>query len=232
MHAHLTRSLGAAAVAGVLTALTLAGIAGAAAPVATHGPASPVTAYVLNGGFCDGGRTVTPIDTATDTALRAIKVGNGPDAIAFTPDGQMAYVVSGALPAGTCSQSARPADTVTPIRVGTGTALTPIRIKNPGAIAITPNGKTAYVVGGAGVIPISTATNKAGQVIKIRGAGVIAITPDGKTAYVTSGEYTVTPIRIATGTALRPIRVGTAPRPSRSRRTGRPPTSSMASRAR
>jgi DNA-binding beta-propeller fold protein YncE len=48
----------------------------------------------------------------------------------------------------------------------------------------------------------------------------IAITPDGKTAYVANNDLaarhggTVTPIRLATNTALAPIKVGFPPRPS------------------
>ena len=39
-------------------------------------------------------------------------------------------------------------------------------------------------------------------------SGLIAITPDGKTVYVTNvGSGTVTPIRTATNTALRPIKL-------------------------
>jgi YVTN family beta-propeller protein len=40
-----------------------------------------MTAYVANA----GSGTVTPINTATNTALKAIKVGRGPVAIAITP---------------------------------------------------------------------------------------------------------------------------------------------------
>jgi YVTN family beta-propeller protein len=39
------------------------------------------TAYVASTSY----RTVTPIDTATNTALPAIRVGQAPDAIAITP---------------------------------------------------------------------------------------------------------------------------------------------------
>ena len=35
---------------------------------------------------------VTPINTATNTALKPIKVGRSPVAIAITPDGKTAYV--------------------------------------------------------------------------------------------------------------------------------------------
>ena len=50
--------------------------------------ARPVIAYVVNQGNCDGGHTVTPINTATNTALKAINVGRGPNAIAVTPTGR------------------------------------------------------------------------------------------------------------------------------------------------
>ena len=89
-----------------------------------------------------------------------------------------------------------------PIAVGSG----------PAAIAITPDGKTAYVVNGTSgtVTPIDTTTNRPGPAITVgREPAAIAITPNGKTAYVvntTSG--TVTPITTATGTAGPPITVG------------------------
>ena len=71
--------------------------------------------------------TVTPIRTATNTALKAIKVGSNPFAIAVTPDGKTAYVVN--LDSGT----------VTPIRTATNKALKAIKVgSNPSAIAITP----------------------------------------------------------------------------------------------
>jgi DNA-binding beta-propeller fold protein YncE len=83
-------------------------------------------------------------------------------------------------------------------------------------IAITPDGKTAYVAnGGAGsVTPIATATNTAGPPIIVGGTfvGYVAITPDGKTAYANSGFTTrVTPIDTATNTAGTPITVGFNP---------------------
>ena len=78
-----------------------------------------MTAYVVNNGNGTPG-TVTPIQTATNKALKAITVGGG----------------------------------------------------GPCAIAITPDGKTAYVSceGGvpAVVVPIDTATNKAGKAIEVR----------------------------------------------------------------
>src|SRR3954465_12857922 len=46
------------------------------------------TAYVANA----NSNSVTPIDTATNTAGTAIGVGTNPQAIATTPDGATAYV--------------------------------------------------------------------------------------------------------------------------------------------
>ena len=190
----------------------LAGRPAPGSPPSRARSSGPVTAYVVNESMCAGGHTVTPIRTTTSTALKAIKVGAGANAIAITPDGKTAYVVAGAVAAGTCGQGT-PSDTVTPIRTATGKALKAIKVGNgPTQIAITPNGKTAYVITSSGVVPINTATNKAGKAIKAgSGPGAIAITPDGKTAYVASVRSdTVTPIRTATNTALKAIRIGKA----------------------
>ena len=149
---------------------------------------------------------MTPIRTATNTALKPIKVGNRPWDIATTPNGRTAYVTN------------QGSGTVTPIRNATNTAFKPIKVgSGPGPIAITPDGKTAYVVAAGKVTPIRTATNTALEPIKISGGtGVpvdIVITPDGKTAYVNDFRAdTVTPIRTATNTALKPVKVGIMPR--------------------
>jgi DNA-binding beta-propeller fold protein YncE len=184
---------------------------------------------------------VTPIRTATNTALKPItwKPGTawGDSPIAITPNGKTAYVAS-------------TAGTVTPIRTATGKAGKPVKVGQwPDAVAITPNGKTVYVAStGSGptgcivqadcgttpdsaassrpatVTPISTATNRPGKPIKVGPAGsiTIAITPNGKTAYVSRDRSTsqghalrgfVIPIRTRTNTALGPIKVGYGPGP-------------------
>jgi DNA-binding beta-propeller fold protein YncE len=100
---------------------------------------------------------------------------------------------------------------VTPFDTATNTAGKKITVgRPPDAIAITPNGATAYVATsqlGGSVTPIDTATNTAGPAIPTgSGPVAIAITPDGKTAYVVnSGSDTVTPIDTATNTAGPPI---------------------------
>jgi YVTN family beta-propeller protein len=96
--------------------------------------------------------------------------------------------------------------TVTPIDLATKTAGTPIPVgHHPVAVAITPDGKTAYVVNsgnpnypGIGfpgdpgvelgsVTPIDTKTNTPGSPTVVDyGARAIAIAPDGGAAYVTA----------------------------------------------
>ena len=86
--------------------------------------ASSHTAYVAN-----QAGSVTPIDTATNTAGTAIGVGSNPSEVAITPDGKTAYVTNGS------------ANNVTPINVATNTKGTPIPVGGgPVAIAITPTG--------------------------------------------------------------------------------------------
>jgi YVTN family beta-propeller protein len=109
---------------------------------------------------------------------------------------------------------------VTQVLTATNKTLRPIVAKGvPAAIAITPDGKTAYVIDNKGsntpgaVIPIRIATNTALPPIQV---GVdpdyMEITPDGKTVYVSNSKSgTVTPIRTATNTALPRIKVGREP---------------------
>ena len=171
------------------------------------------TAYVLSSTVLGGGSgTVTPIRTASNTALKPIAVGQDPRALAITPDGTTIYVTN------------YESGTVTPIRTATNTALAPINVPEGSFnMAITPDGTTIYVLDlGSSqhkqglVIPIRTATNTALRPITIGPAWpfviTIAITPDSKTAYVTNAYTdTVTPIRTATNTALAPIKVGESP---------------------
>ena len=107
-------------------------------------------------------------------------------------------------------------NSVTPISTATNIADPAIPVGNdPGAIAITPDGKTAYVTNqySTWVTPIDTATNTAGPPIQIgTGSGAIAMTPNGQTAYVAaSNGDTVIPISTATNTPGPPVQVGSDP---------------------
>lgn len=87
--------------------------------------------------------------------------------------------------------------------------------QSPYGIAITPDGKTAYVSnsGSATVTPIDLVLGKPGIPIPVgqRPQG-IAVTPDGtKVLVANSGSNTVTPITVATNTPGAPISVGVNP---------------------
>jgi YVTN family beta-propeller protein len=111
---------------------------------------------------------------------------------------------------------------VTPIDTATNTPGPQIPAGNqPRFIAITPDGKTAYVTnsGTDTVTPIQTATNTAEPAITVGYEPyALAITPDSKTAYVAdvTSPGTVTPIDTATNAAGPAITVGNAPLPSQS----------------
>jgi len=84
VHSRLIGAAATACAAFLLPAAALAspGAAAAAGTLASQARlARPVTAYVVNA----GSDTVTPIDTATNTALTPIPVGGHPSAIAITP---------------------------------------------------------------------------------------------------------------------------------------------------
>ena len=89
----------------------------------------------------------------------------------------------------------------------------------PDAVAVSPSGKTAYVVNYTSntVTPVDLRTGKVLRAITVgSGPAGIAITPDGKTAYVTDAGTTplgdtVTPINLTTDRPLAPITVGPGP---------------------
>ncbi|MGH3410299.1 MAG: YncE family protein [Streptosporangiaceae bacterium] len=149
----------------------------------------------------DTSDTVTPIVTATGAPLKPITVGRFPDAIVISPDGKTLYVQG-------------PAGTVMPISTATSAAGPPI----PGtsgagqlSMAISPNGKT-LIAGDfeqGAVTVINLATRHASPPIPLAGGTPfqIAVSPDSARAYVATGNV-VTPIRPASGQALRAIPTG------------------------
>ena len=171
-------------------------------------------------------QSVTPIDLATNTVGAPIffPAGTQPTAIAITPDGKTAYVVSGFI--GSFKISAAIGN-VTPIDLATNVRDTPITFPAgtiPRAIAITPDGKTAYVAYQAvfagrrsAVVPIDLTSNAAGKLILLppnTAPSAIAITPDGHTAYVADNcngcVNVVIPIDLATNSPGAPMRFGVA----------------------
>jgi DNA-binding beta-propeller fold protein YncE len=197
----------AAVVAAAVLAVTGAARNRAAGPVKVTRPS---TVYVLT-----GTGLLRPIPSATDRPGKAIPVGNG-QIMAITPEGKTIYVGDDYV------SEAQPKPAVVPVSAVTDTAGKPIQVGEvPSQILITPNGRTAYVLGLANgpaeIIPIATATNTPEKAIKVGmtvgGAYQMAITPDGKTLYVISwtkqGEAPsyVIPIATATNTPGKPIKI-------------------------
>jgi DNA-binding beta-propeller fold protein YncE len=157
------------------------------------------TLYVL-----DSAGTVTPISTATLQPGTPINVGPAPlgDEMAITPDGRTLYVLKlptqeERLPGVKVGQSAPPASYVFPVDTATGRHGAPIRVATYATeIVVTPDGRTAYVVGQSPsgssieVTPIATATNKPARPVAL-GPDVDdtlsdnspLMAPDGRTMY-------------------------------------------------
>ena len=132
--------------ASLAAVLAVPAVAAAGAGQATRASGEPSlagrapTAYVsIAGNIHVTGHTVTPINTATNTAGAPIRLGHPPGSIAVTPDGRTVYVVSDG--SGEFTDG-----TVTPINTATNTPGKPIRAGMfPVEIAISPDGKMAYV---------------------------------------------------------------------------------------
>jgi DNA-binding beta-propeller fold protein YncE len=211
------RAQGTAACVAAVAVIGTAAVAVTGAPRhPAAGPAKmtrPSTVYVLT-----GVGAVRPIPSATDKPGKTIPVGNG-QIMAITPDGKTIYVGDDYV------SEEQPKPAVVPVSTVTDTAGKPIQLEEvPSQILITPNGKTAYVLGLAAgpaeIIPIATATNSPEKPITVGmtggGAYQMAITPDGTTLYVISstraGEAPsyVIPIATATNTPGKPIKIQNA----------------------
>ncbi len=160
------------------------------------------TVYVAN----SGGDTITPVSTATEEPGPPIIVGPSPDAMAVTPDGRTVLVLTSAG--------------ITPVDAATNRAGRPVAIQGAHALAVAPDGGTAYVLAmpDSGsqqgfVVPVPVHASAAGKPIKVGLNPVqIVFTPDGKMAYVANyASESVTPIQLPGGRAGPPIAAGKIP---------------------
>lgn len=196
----------AAVLRGISFCMLALALSGAQAVAATFG-------YVTN----LGGGTVSVINTATNTSVATISVGNGPSTLAVTPDGAHVYVVNAYD--NTVSVIATATNTVVGSPISVGTSIGPssnVSVLITGGIAITPSGNSVYVVnsGGNTVSVIATASNTVVDTIPVGSEPTgIAITPDGAHAYVANFlDGTVSVIATATNTVVgSPIPVGSLP---------------------
>ncbi len=189
------------------------------APVSPPTPIAVVT-QIGSGAALGTAARATIIDLANlaNIGQHHVEVGAFPDAVAIDASRDLAYVTNYA------------ASTVTPINLMNGVTGKAIPAgSGPAGIAITPNGKMAYVtdagsapMGNTGT-PINLVTDRPLRAIRVGlGPQGIAITPDGSRAYVANAGaivtgqsgaigHTVTPINLQSGRTLTPINVGNAP---------------------
>ena len=166
-----------------------------------------------------GDNTVSVIDTATNTVVATIPVGNFPLGVAVTPDGTKVYVANFSD------------NTVSVIHTATNTVVKTIPVgTGPMAVAVTPDGTKVYVTndGSNNVSVIHRPGNTVVATIPVgtHPAGV-AVTPDGTQVYVTNAaDNTVSVIDTATNTVVAyRSRWGRAQIGSRSPRMGHRSTS-------
>jgi DNA-binding beta-propeller fold protein YncE len=171
---------------------------------------------------------VTPISTATDTALRPITIRfpgfTAPFGIVMAPAGHTLYLCNGWYP--TSSQSG---EMFVRVNTATNTASAPIEPKNLFgwcAAAFSADGKTVFMGGRTDVLPMDTATGALLRPIRLRvprhflpTPPVIAIGPDGTACAARIRSYgrtgrselgQVFPVNLATGRSGRAISLGDA----------------------
>jgi YVTN family beta-propeller protein len=130
-------------------------------------------AYVAN----SGSDIVSAIDTASNTVVATVTVGNGPYGVAVTPDGKRGYVVNFF------------SNTVSVFATATNKVVATIAFavgSNPTGVAVTPDGKHAYVPNSnpSGTVSvIDTASNNVVATVPVGSVLVgIAFTLDGEHA--------------------------------------------------
>jgi YVTN family beta-propeller protein len=128
--------------------------------------------------------SVTPINTASDTAAAAIATDGAPIAVVVTA--RAAWVVN--TPAGGTA-----GNNVQPISVVSDTAGSAIRMpKGAQNIALTPDGLTAWVacLNSASLVPIDLSTKRAGKAILVLGGPVAVAVANQAKPQPTTGAPT------------------------------------------
>lgn len=163
-------------------------------------PVSAGFAYIAN----YGSKSVSVINTATNTVAATVPVGDSPWGVAVAPAGNYIYV------------SNQQSNTVSVIDGSNNTVISTINVgSSPEGIVISPDGSTLYVsnLESGNVSVISTATNSVIQTINVgSNPQGIAINPAGTNVYVTNSvSNSVSVINTATNTVAATIQVGKGP---------------------
>ncbi|MGH9264317.1 MAG: beta-propeller fold lactonase family protein [Acidimicrobiales bacterium] len=182
----------ATAVLAMVVASTLAVAIGASPAYA-----APGRAYVAN----TVSDTVSVVDTATNTVVATIPVGDQPNALAVRPDGTRVYVANGG------------SDTVSVIDTATNTVVATIPVGNfPQGVAVRPDGARVYVATFDGLAVIDPATNSVVATIPVVAGAGMAFSPDGRRMYVANQALdALTVVDTTTNTVVTDIPVGHSP---------------------
>jgi YVTN family beta-propeller protein len=179
--------------------------------------------YVTNS--FDG--TVSVMETTGNTVMATVTVGGGPLGVAVTPDGKRAYVTDTRDMSGSKTVSVIETNSNTVVAtVEVGSFLSPLSSSLTNGVAITPDGKHAYVTTSKvddTVLVIETTGNTVMTTIPVGlGPFGVAVTPDGKHVYVTNlNDHNVSVIETTGNTVMATVPVGgVAPWGSPSPRTG------------
>ena len=153
--------------------------------------------------FCLIALLPQPVSAQTLTA--SIPIGNGSYGVAFTPNGEYAYVTN------------QNSGTVSVISTASNTVVATVNLGSlPNAVTVTPDGQYAYItnVGNNTVSVINTATNMLTATVTVGNDPTgVAVTPNGKYVYVAnddalSDNNSVSVISTATNTVAATISIG------------------------
>jgi DNA-binding beta-propeller fold protein YncE len=182
-------------------------------------PDSPTVPGILQATAGPVGYVVCP-DTLTPIELRSrlsespipLPVSGTPPlgdyAVAVTPDGRRAFVVTQSTPPGGITSNV-----LIPVDLATGHAGTPIVLPGhgaSGAVVVMHDGRTVLAASGNAIVPVDVATGAVGQPLDL-GAGRtvsgMALSPTTDVLYVLVPDGVV-PVDTATATAGTPIATG------------------------
>jgi YVTN family beta-propeller protein len=153
----------------------------------------------------DGDSTVSVIDTGTDVVTTTIQVGQAPHGLAVTPNGR--WVLAAVFGA----------NQVAAIDTTTNQVVAQLPVPSPHNIAISPDGKTAYVAAqqaGATELAILdlAGPSVSGGVPLDKTPRALSFRPDGKQLYFTeAGVDAVQVLDPASNTVVKQIPVGASP---------------------